>query len=139
MHRAIAVFDHTTGQFEVNIEDVSTISAYIANGGYCAEILDYNSVWYALVYNYDTSSWETLWTQASDDSDQWGWCVWEEWNFNEQSWPDLSSYPIEAKDIQIYYYGYVTSSYGNEQKDMGTAPYACTWDNQYYRWHVTDN
>jgi len=38
----------------------------------------------------------------------------------------------------IYYYGYVTSSYGNEQKDMGSAPYACTWDNQYYRWHVTD-
>ena len=140
MRRTIAVFDHYSHTFLTEVTDVSN---YLSGGYYTAEILKYGSYWYAMLYNYSTSSWDTICSQSVSQSGthSTGWDWWEEWSFNESSWPDLASKRFETQNLQIGISGtayYVTSSYGNEEKDMGSAPYTCGWVNNYYRWYVQD-
>jgi hypothetical protein len=135
LRHSISVYDHLGGLFVVNLDIVSD---YLSNGKYFAEILDYEDCWYAMAYNYSTSTWETLWIQCFDYmSEPYGWDVWEERNFNEANWPNFSGYPIEASNIQISMGLNTPANGGNEQKDMGSAPYLTTWLGKYYSWRVS--
>jgi len=139
LKREIAVYNHETTQFE---ESTSSVSDYLSSGFYAAEILLDSGTWYAMLYNFDDSQWETWESQvggSGPDPYGRGWDVWEEWNFDEGDWPDLGE-TFEAKEILINIEGsgdaYVTSSHGSEAKDVGSAPYSFAWTSNYYRWYV---
>ena len=138
MKREIAVYNHYTGIFESATESVND---YLSSGFYTAEILKSGSTWYAMIYNYSTSQWETLYSESGSGTYYYGWDIWEEWGFNESNWPDLDSKRFEAKSVIIHVGAsdyYVTSTYGSAYNDVGTAPYSFNWVNNYYRWYVQD-
>jgi hypothetical protein len=90
-----------------------------------------------MVYNYQTDSWEIFWSEENNSDEPYGWDVWEEWNFNESNWPDLSNYPIIARNLQIDAGMNTAQNGGNEQKNMGSAPYSTTWYGRYFYWEVS--
>lgn len=132
--RSLSVYDHVTGQFVVNLD---TPGDYLSNGEYSAEIILSQGSWKAMVYNIKTSLWEIFWSESTSASDPYGWDIWEEWYFNESNWPNLSSYPITARNIQIDAGLLSPLNGGNEQKDMDNAPYITTWYAKYCYWKVS--
>jgi hypothetical protein len=142
MKREIAVYNHNkTLPSERWVVSIGEVDDYLYNGFYAAEILPYQGSWYAMVYNYDTDEWETWHTyvggQGPNEGGE-GWCIWEEWGFDESNWPDLDDEVFEAKELIINYSGdtYVTSSHGYECDEVGSAPYDFDMVNNYYRWQV---
>jgi len=139
MKRHIAVYNHVTGQFN---SSTPIVSEYLSNGFYACETLKYGSTWYAMLYNFSDGQWETWATETRPRSgtEYRGWNIWEEYNFDESNWPSLGGLRLEAKDILINITGvgdrYVTSSYGYQVKNVGSAPYSFKWVNKYYRWYV---
>ncbi len=138
----IKVFDHTLGDFQFSLTAVSPYLEY-SNGSYYyyADIIKSGNTWYALLYNVSNTTWEIVYSQSSSTSSPYGWDIWEEWYFDESPWPTLDN-RFSTVDLQIRISGGlftpITSTYGSEQKDVGTAPYSFQWVNNYYNWYVED-
>ncbi|MFO8011256.1 MAG: hypothetical protein R6U89_10670 [Dehalococcoidia bacterium] len=138
MQRTIAVYDHYLGSFQVDITG-NDINDYLNGyGNYVAEIMYYSGTWYALIYNFSTSSWETLRSQQPAATGTDGWCYWEQHGFDSAQWPDLGV-NFQAKDIIIKLPSdpsshYATATYADENDDLSGAPYNHDWTSEYYHW-----
>lgn len=136
LQRAIGVWDHNSNQFVVS--DTNVTPFLNSSNQYIAEIYDNSGTWEAMVYDYSISQWLILYTDSTSTTSMYGFDIWEEYNFNESSWPVLGT-QFDSSSIEICISGTwhnITSTYGNQQADLGTAPYTFTWTNQYYHWHV---
>jgi hypothetical protein len=102
----------------------------------------YSATWKALMYNYSTGRWETLWQEANPvNTGQAGWCWWEAKGFDSSNWPSLGS-SFEAKEIIIKLptdpnWHYADSTYAHEHNDMKGALYVRLWVNRFWHWWLS--
>jgi len=134
------VYDHVTDDWEYSDTiDSSFMNTYTSGGNYYAEVMEISGTWYAKIYNFDTSSWETLHSQSSDGSRSDGWYIWEEDGFSSGC-PTVDP-EIEGDLLKVLYNGnwvLATSTYSNTYDTGLPCSFSGTWDNNYYNWRVND-
>ena len=146
IHREIAVFDHMLSGDDRWVASTEAVSDYLdANDYYTAEVYYEDGYWYAFIYNVDDSDWETWYSRYGGygpSANKYGWDTWEEWGFNESSWPDIISI-TGSKELVVLDNTlgliYVEVSQGHEWKCTGFAPYSFSWVHDYYFWAVNMN
>jgi|WetSurMetagenome_2_1015567.scaffolds.fasta_scaffold09211_6 hypothetical protein len=136
MYRKVAVYNHSTESFAWSaFTDATFCSKYIRNNAYSAELLKSGSYWWALIYNYNNNTWDSLYNYTSQSNID-SWDMWEEYNM-APNFPSLPS--ITSQSIEVLLNGtwtYISSSYGDEFNGITSATgYSKGWTAQYYNWY----
>ncbi len=137
----VFVYDHTTDDWEYTVVIDSTFLDKYTSGSnyYFGEIIDDNGTWKAKLYNFNTASWETLYSQSSDGSNDNGWYLWEEDAFS--SGCPTADPEIEGDLLKVNYDGnwvLATDIYSSTYDTGLPCSFSGTWDNNYYNWRVND-
>jgi len=137
--RKLKVWDHyqETFNFSTNI-DSTFCDRYVRNSYISAAVLQEDTMWYAVIWDYTDSQWDTICSAYGNGTHLAGWVVWEEYGI-ANTYPDLPD--IRAYDVKVKVSGnwvYVTyPSYGTEAWHLHDGfPYNYDWYDYYYDWHV---
>ena len=130
------VYDFTTGQFEVNL---GAVVDYLNNNNYYVAAItgDYD-VWWMDLYNWETEQWEEFDSVEDAYGPRWdGWDIWEEYDLNEDPWPDLGK-TFRSKHLQICDasgWHYVTDDDAIPYPDIPDCSYDYGWIEEYWHWY----
>ncbi|MBI1663212.1 MAG: hypothetical protein IS860_06945 [Nitrosopumilus sp.] len=138
------VYDHYDGSFTVEEDMDSTwMNTYTntisGNDFIYVEVLENQGAWIAKIYNYDTSSWETVDSQIFDGDREDGWSIWEEDKFSTGC-PTVDP-EVEGDKLDVRYNGNwvsATSTYSNTYDTGLPCSFSGTWDSNYDNWRVND-
>jgi hypothetical protein len=138
--RAWGVWDHSAeGWVLIKWMDAAFLSNYVRSyrWGTCF----YTEIWrsagttYVMLYNFNTSSWETQWTGTGSSTWDLGWNMWE--TYFERTCPDLPG--ITSSRVQVYADGawkLLTPDYGSLLSYPNCTNYRYIWKPAYYNWYV---
>ena len=143
--KKVIVYDHDQGSWKsstaITINNSFLDDYTLTIGGnnyYYAEVYKSGSTWYAKIYNFDTSSWETMYTSTGDSSFDDGWGFWEEYYLvdNCPTLPEIREGLMKVLNSGTW--KYVTSTYGSIYNTNPSCTYSGTHNSNYYDWEVDD-
>lgn len=146
--KKVHIYDHTLPHTQswqtssaVDIDN-NFMNTYTVTSGvndyYFAAVTKNGNTWDAQIYNYDTSSWDTLYSQTDETARSHGWTYWEEWHLgtNCPTLPQIDAELIQVRDNGVW--KAASSSYASVFNSNPSCTYAGTHNSNYDDWQVDD-